>query len=44
MDILRYGPDAEVLAPSDLRSAVQSRLQNALELYHCETPKEINAN
>ena len=43
MDILRYGPDAEVLAPSDLRSAVQSRLQNALELY-CEKPKEKNAN
>ena len=42
MDILRYGPDVEVLAPSNLRSAVQSRLQNALELY-CDKPKEKNA-
>ena len=43
MDILRYGQDAEVLAPSDLRDAVRSRLQKALLLY-CETAKEKNAN
>ena len=43
MDILRYGPDVEVLGPSDLRNAVQSRLQTALQLY-CETPREKNAN
>jgi predicted DNA-binding transcriptional regulator YafY len=33
MDILRHGPEVEVVAPSTLRSAVKSALRDALELY-----------
>jgi predicted DNA-binding transcriptional regulator YafY len=33
LDILRYGPDVEVLAPTDLRDQVRTRLQAALEQY-----------
>ena len=33
MDILKYGPDVEIVAPGDLRDAVASRLQAALKNY-----------
>ncbi|WP_428609385.1 helix-turn-helix transcriptional regulator [Sedimenticola sp.] len=33
MDILRYGPDVEVLAPDALRQRVRNQLQAALRLY-----------
>ena len=33
MDILRYGPDAEVMEPPALRAKVQERLRQALALY-----------
>ena len=33
MDILRHGPEVEVLAPEDLRRRVREALQTALELY-----------
>lgn len=33
MDVLKYGPDCTVLAPSDLRAKVQQRLQAALAQY-----------
>lgn len=33
LDILRYGPDVEVLAPADLRQAVAERLQRAAAIY-----------
>ena len=33
MDILRYGPDVEVIAPPELRQAVQQRLRAALAVY-----------
>lgn len=33
MDILRYGPDVEVLAPASLRQQVMSRLEAALSKY-----------
>lgn len=33
MDILRHGPDAEVIEPASLREAVVARLRAALELY-----------
>lgn len=33
MDILKYGPDVEVIAPEALRDAVAERLQNALKNY-----------
>lgn len=33
MDILRYGPDAEVLEPPALRKKVQERLREALAVY-----------
>jgi predicted DNA-binding transcriptional regulator YafY len=33
MDILRHGPDVEVLAPPSLRTAVAARLRAATELY-----------
>ncbi len=33
LDILRYGPDVEVLAPGSLRSEVKTRLQAALKKY-----------
>ncbi|MBF0461753.1 MAG: WYL domain-containing protein [Magnetococcales bacterium] len=33
MDILRYGPDAEVLEPPALRAKVQERLREALSIY-----------
>jgi len=33
MDILKYGPDAEVLAPAELRNEVKARLRQALNLY-----------
>lgn len=34
MDILRHGPDVEVVAPGSLRQAVRERLELALALYH----------
>ena len=33
MDILRYGPDVEVLAPASLRAAVSADLNSALKKY-----------
>lgn len=36
MDILRYGPDVEVLAPASLREQVVSRLEAALASYDAE--------
>jgi predicted DNA-binding transcriptional regulator YafY len=33
MDILRHGPDCEVIAPQALREKVRSRLQSALDQY-----------
>jgi predicted DNA-binding transcriptional regulator YafY len=33
MDILRHGPDVEVLAPTDLRERVATRLAAALARY-----------
>lgn len=37
LDILRYGPDVEVLAPARLRLQVQQRLQQALARYQQAT-------
>lgn len=34
LDILRYGPDVEVVAPESLRDRVRQRLQQALAIYH----------
>jgi hypothetical protein len=33
MDILRHGPEVQVLAPKDLRHAVREALSAALTLY-----------
>jgi len=33
MDILKYEPDVEVVAPETLRNAIIERLQNALNNY-----------
>ena len=33
MDILRYGPEVEVLEPANLREAVVNQLQQALARY-----------
>jgi len=33
MDILKYGPDCEILAPQQLRAAVAERLRLTLSLY-----------
>jgi predicted DNA-binding transcriptional regulator YafY len=33
MDLLKYGPDVEVVSPSALRQAIQQRLQAALDNY-----------
>ncbi len=33
MDILKYGPDVEVIAPEELRQAVKERLIQALGIY-----------
>jgi predicted DNA-binding transcriptional regulator YafY len=33
MDLLKYGPDAEVVSPAALRQAIKQRLQSALENY-----------
>ena len=33
MDILKFGPDVEVLGPASLRKAVMERLQSALKQY-----------
>jgi len=33
MDLLRYGPDVEVIAPQELREKVRQALQGALRLY-----------
>ena len=33
MDILKYGPDVEVIGPKDLRQLLQERLKTALERY-----------
>lgn len=37
MDILKYGPEVEVLAPEALRQAVAARLRAALDLYRGDT-------
>ena len=33
MDILRYGPDVQVLAPQGLRNQIRIRLKDTLERY-----------
>jgi proteasome accessory factor C len=33
MDVLKYGPDVEVMAPAELRLAVAQRLRAAVERY-----------
>ena len=33
MDILRYGPDVEVMGPPELRRSVSAALDNTLSLY-----------
>jgi predicted DNA-binding transcriptional regulator YafY len=33
MDILKYGPDVEVVAPAALRTMVEERLRQALQQY-----------
>jgi predicted DNA-binding transcriptional regulator YafY len=38
MDILKYGPDVEVLAPDALRRAVAQRLEAALARYRTHEP------
>jgi predicted DNA-binding transcriptional regulator YafY len=40
MDILKYGPDVEVVAPSELRRAVAERLTQAAGLYGSEAGGE----
>ncbi len=40
MDILRYGPEVEVLAPNSLRSSVRERLEQTLAVYR-ESPPTI---
>jgi predicted DNA-binding transcriptional regulator YafY len=37
MDLLKYGPEVEVLAPESLREQVKQRLQQALQVYGLET-------
>ncbi|MBF0400721.1 MAG: WYL domain-containing protein [Magnetococcales bacterium] len=37
MDIMRYGPDAEVLEPTELREKIQDRLRKALSVYPTHT-------
>jgi predicted DNA-binding transcriptional regulator YafY len=39
MDILKYGPDVEVLAPDSLRRAVAERLEAALSAYRTREPR-----
>lgn len=39
LDILKYGPDVEVIAPPSLRRTVQDRLRKALARYAHEEPK-----
>ena len=34
MDILKHGPDVEVLGPMELRNEVENRLKETLEQYH----------
>jgi predicted DNA-binding transcriptional regulator YafY len=36
MDLLKYGPDVEVVAPQALRELVRQRLQQALKIYNQE--------
>jgi predicted DNA-binding transcriptional regulator YafY len=38
MDVLKYGPDVEVIAPGGLRAAVQQRLRDALGRYEAPVP------
>lgn len=38
MDVLRYGPDVEVIAPEALRAEVQRRLREALDRYARPAP------
>ena len=33
MDLLKYGPDVEVVAPAELRESIATRLSAALALY-----------
>ncbi len=33
MDVMRYGPDVEVISPASLRNCVKSRLQDSLKIY-----------
>ena len=39
-DILRHGPDVEVMAPDSLRAEVTERLRHALQAYFPHTAKE----
>lgn len=36
MDILKYGPDVEVLAPASLRQIIQEKLQASLKMYQTD--------
>ena len=36
MDLLKYGPDAEVVSPPSLRKLIRQRLQQALQIYDLE--------
>jgi len=38
MDVLKYGPDVEVMAPAELRREVAKRLRAALMVYEPENP------
>ena len=37
MDIMRFGPEVEVLGPDELRRSVSAALRNTLSLYNSET-------
>ena len=39
MDILKYGPDVEVVAPADLRELVAERLRAAISVYDGSTKR-----
>ncbi len=40
MDILKYGPEVEVVAPAELRTAVMHRIRQAVDLYNADPPDE----
>jgi len=41
MDILKYGPDVEVVAPAELRHLVAGRVQEAAQRYHSDANDPI---